>query len=256
MLDAIFGGGKLVKMIIQAYKPTVQGSTTRVLSTVKEDQYAVQINPESYSISHNVNYQRSDAMGTSDSAPKLANMSPTSMSFTIIFDGTGVVPPPAGPLDNIPIAGAIADLFSDDDKYDVMKEIAKFSKVVYTFDPANHGPRWVQITWGRQIYDCVMISMALNYKLFDVNGTPLRVEAQVSFQSAIADVLRENKEGRESPDLTHQRTVIAGDTLPLMTHEIYGKPEYYIEVARANKLYDFRKLRKGSDITFPPAKKQ
>lgn len=256
MLDAIFGGGKLVKMIIQAYKPTVPGNTTRVLSTVKEDQYAVQINPESYSISHNVNYQRSDAMGTSDSAPKLANMSPTSMSFTIIFDGTGVVPPPAGPLDNIPIAGAIADLFSDDDKYDVMKEIAKFSKVVYTFDPASHGPRWVQITWGRQIYDCVMISMALNYKLFDVNGTPLRVEAQVSFQSAIADVLRENKEGKESPDLTHQRTVIAGDTLPLMTHEIYGKPEYYIEVARANKLYDFRKLRKGSDITFPPAKKQ
>lgn len=256
MLDAIFGGGKLVKMIIQAYKPTVPGTTTRVLSTLKEDQYAVQINPESYSISHNVNYQRSDAIGTSDSAPKLANMSPTSMSFTIIFDGTGVVPPPAGPLDNIPIAGAVADLFSDDKKYDVMEQIAKFSKVVYTFDPASHGPRWVQITWGRQIYDCVMISMALNYKLFDVNGTPLRVEAQVSFQSAISDILRENKEGKESPDLTHQRTVIAGDTLPLMTHEIYGKPEYYIEVARTNKLYDFRRLRKGSDITFPPAKKQ
>ena len=135
MLDAVFGGGKLVKMIIQAYQPPAQGSTVRTLSKVPADTYAVQINPESYSINHNVNYQRSEAMGTSDSNPKLANMSPTSMSFTIIFDGTGVVPPPAGPLDNIPIAGAVADLFSGDDKYDVMKEIARFSKVVYTFDP-------------------------------------------------------------------------------------------------------------------------
>ncbi len=256
MLDALFGGGKLNKMIIQAYEPVVSGNSSRTLSKAEGDKYAVQINPDTYSINHYVNYQRSEAMGTSDSNPKLANMAPTTMEFTIIFDGTGVVPPPAGPLDNIPIAGAIAGLFSGEEKYDVMKEIGKFSKVVYNFDPQSHGPRWVQITWGRQIYDCVLISMALNYKLFDASGTPLRAEARVSFQSAIGDILRENKEGKQSPDLTHQRTVIAGDTLPLMTHSIYGKPEYYIEVARVNKLYDFRRLKKGSEISFPPAKKK
>jgi hypothetical protein len=57
-----------------------------------------------------------------------------------------------------------------------------------------------------------------------------------------------------SPDLTHTRTTIAGDTLPLMTNKIYGTPKYYIEVAKKNKIFNFRKLKDGVPILFYPAK--
>jgi len=43
-----------------------------------------------------------------------------------------------------------------------------------------------------------------------------------------------------------------GDNLPLMTYRIYGDPKYYLEVAKANGIANFRKLKAGQMIVFPP----
>jgi len=43
-----------------------------------------------------------------------------------------------------------------------------------------------------------------------------------------------------------------GDTLPLLCHRIYGDPGYYLDVARHNQLTDFRQLRPGAKLHFPP----
>jgi hypothetical protein len=51
------------------------------------------------------------------------------------------------------------------------------------------------------------------------------------------------------------RKVVAGDNILLMSNNIYGTPAYYIEVAKVNKLFNFRQLREGKEIFFPPAKK-
>lgn len=256
MLDSIFGTGKLEKMIICAFQPQVRADDKPVLSDAEEDKYMVQVNPDSYTINYQVNYDRTPAPGNSGSNAKYASTSPPALEFTFLFDGTGVIPPPAGPLDNVPIAGAIADLFSGAEEYDVMKELQKFAKVVYTFDGTRHSPRRVQLTWGKLVFEGVLGSLSLNYKLFKPDGTPLRAEATASFEGTITDMLRENKEKKNSPDLTHMRTVVAGDTLPLMSHRIYGQPGYYIEVARANKIFNFRKLKEGNSVFFPPAKKE
>ena len=252
MFDSIFGTGKLDKMIFNAYELNT-GSGPDVLSTADEDKYAVQVNPESYTMNHQVHYERNETAGA-ENPPKFRQSSPTQLDFSLIFDGTGVIPPAAGPLDNVPLEGAIAGLFSDTKEYDVMKELKKFAKVVYYINGTEHQPRKVQLTWGRQIYDGVLTSISLNYKLFTPNGTPLRVEARVSFDSAISDILREAIVKTSSPDLTHIRTVIAGDTLPLLCNSIYKKPEFYIEVARTNQLFNFRSLREGKSLFFPPVK--
>lgn len=252
MLDSLFGTGKLEKMMVWALKPQ---TVPPEVSDAEEDKYMVQINPDTYSISHQVHYERNNTPGSAGSDPKLDHISPTSLSFSILFDGTGVIPPPAGPLDNVPIAGAIAGLFSDSEEYDVMAEIRKFAAVVYDFKEEEHRPRRVRLSWGRQIYDCVLTSMSLDYKLFKPDGTPLRAEAKVSFESALFDIMAEAVYKTSSPDLTHKRAVTAGDTLPLMSHKIYGKAGYYLEVARSNKLFNFRKLKDGSSVFFPPVKK-
>jgi nucleoid-associated protein YgaU len=60
------------------------------------------------------------------------------------------------------------------------------------------------------------------------------------------------KDNNTSPDRTHVRSVVAGDRLPLMAHRIYRTPNHYLAVARANKLYGFRRLAEGTRISFPP----
>ena len=254
MLDSLFGTGKLEKMTICAFNKDAPGGKP-TLSDSDEDKYKVQVNPDSYTINYNVNYNRKPAHGNSGSQAKYASTSPPVLEFTFLFDGTGVIPPSAGPLDNVPIAGAIASLFSDSEEYDVMKELQKFAKVVYTFNGTQHRPRKVQLTWGKLVFEGVLSSLNINYKLFKPDGTPLRAEAKASFSGSISDMLRESKEKKNSPDLTHVRTVIAGDKLSLMSNRIYGKPDYYIEVARANRIFNFRKLNDGMNIFFPPTNK-
>ncbi len=148
MLESVFGGGKLEKMIIRAFKPTAKAKDKPVLSDADGDKYMVQVNPDNYAINYRVNYNRKPAPGNSGSVARYTHTSPPGLEFTFLFDGTGVVPKPAGPLDNVPIAGAIADLISGGDEYDVMTELQKFAKVVYLFEGKEHRPRRVQLNWG------------------------------------------------------------------------------------------------------------
>lgn len=255
MFDSLFGTGKLEKMVIWALKPQTDPSIPPEVSEADGDSYMVQVNPQSYNINHQIRYERNNTPGSPGTEPRFDYMSPIALSFSIIFDGTGVIPPPAGPLDNVPIAGAIAGLFSDSDEYDAMTEIRKFAAVVYDFDENQHSPRSVRLSWGKQVYDGVLTSLSLNYKLFKPDGTPLRVEATVNFESSLFDIMKIAVYKTSSPDLTHKRVAIAGDTLPLMTQKIYGKTDYYLEVARTNKIFNFRKLKEGSELYFPPVKK-
>jgi nucleoid-associated protein YgaU len=59
-----------------------------------------------------------------------------------------------------------------------------------------------------------------------------------------------------SPDLTHSVNVKDGDILPLMTHKIYKNQHYYLQVAKVNKLKNFRRLNAGTTLTFPPITKK
>ena len=97
--------------------------------------------------------------------------------------------------------------------------------------------------------------MDITFKLFKSDGTPLRATATAKFKGFIEDNLRVALENNTSPDLTHVRIVTEGDTLPLMTYRIYGDSKYYLEVAKVNKITNFRKLKVGQQIFFPPIEK-
>jgi nucleoid-associated protein YgaU len=49
--------------------------------------------------------------------------------------------------------------------------------------------------------------------------------------------------------------VRAGDTLPLLCYQVYEDPSYYLQVAKANNLSNFRKLEQGTELFFPPIAK-
>lgn len=48
------------------------------------------------------------------------------------------------------------------------------------------------------------------------------------------------------------RIVKDGDTLPQLSQEIYNSKDYYVQVAKYNKLNKFRDLTPGMQLIFPP----
>ena len=123
-------------------------------------------------------------------------------------------------------------------------------------DGEIHRPRYLKLSWGSLISKCVLKSAEITYNLFKPDGTPLRAKIACNFSENIEDKKRTAQEGKNSPDLTHQRQVQEGDTLPLMTYRIYGDPSYYLKVARFNNLTNFRQLEVGRTLYFPPLKQQ
>ena len=60
------------------------------------------------------------------------------------------------------------------------------------------------------------------------------------------------QDNKNSPDLTHLREVVEGDTLPMMCYKIYGDCKYYLQVAEYNEIVNLSYLKPGQIIEFPP----
>lgn len=246
------------KLKITAYNST--GATNK-LSTNPSDSYMALVNPEKYAIQYQINLNARKVPGNAGSDPSYIDTSPPTLQFDFLFDATGVIPKPStlGVIGDIPVVGAIAsavsNIASSQEQYDVMKEIIKFNSVVFAYKGTQHSPRKVQILWGQLIFDGNLTTLNFDFKLFKPDGTPLRAVATAAFLGTITDKLRVAAQGDQSPDLTHIRQVQNGDTLPLMTYRIYGDASYYLEVARVNNLTNFRNLKAGDSLKFPPLSK-
>jgi hypothetical protein len=240
------------KMVITAYNGTQ-------LSKIDTDSYSVLVNPDTYTIKHTINWSTATINGTPQD-PKYITTPPPSYQFDFLFDATGVIPPPSSnPLSGVPIVGAIAgavsSLLSPTAPYEVMTELEKFKNVVLYYQGDAHSPRKVNVLWGKLIFDGKLSSLSVNFKLFKPDGTPLRAVATASFIDSMTEDDWLKKYKPTSPDLTHIVQVMDGDTLPLMAYRVYGDPSYYLEVARVNNIVNFRNIKAGDRIKFPPINK-
>ena len=138
----------------------------------------------------------------------------------------------------------------------IIDDLANFKKAVFDYNGDQHKPNYLVISWGALLFKGILTDLSIEYKLFKSDGTPLRAVAKVKFISHIEAEKRAAAENNQSPDLTHVRMVKEGDTLPLMTHRIYGDPKYYLEVAKVNNLSNFRSLTPGTKLYFPPLAKK
>lgn len=192
------------------------------------------INPESYSREFVIEYNDEQAEGSNGNDQKFQHTTNDSMEFRFVFDRTGAMPrSPSIPL------GIVAD-------------IALFKELTYEFHGDMHRPPYLTLIWGTLIFPCVLKTMNIQYKLFKSDGTPLRAEITATFEKFVDFDLRAKISNLLSPDLTHIHEVIAGDTLPLLAHRIYGDAKHYLEVARINKLVNFKSLTPGQQLMFPP----
>lgn len=194
--------------------------------------YLAQFNPEKFSVGQKIVYKKEVAPGKTGVGGKFDHIEPETVSFDFLIDGTG--------------AGGRAT--------EVMVEIELF-KYVVGFNGMIHRPHFLVLQWGTFLMKCVLEAMTIRYELFRQDGTPLRAIISAKFFTYTAGLLETLLAGRSSPDLTHVRMVKEGDTLPLMAYRIYGDASRYLEVARFNRLNNFRNLKTGDRISFPPIKK-
>jgi nucleoid-associated protein YgaU len=218
----------LSKMLFEAYSSgDYSGSAV--------SQYSAQVNPNSIKQTRSLSYKQKPPSGAPNATPEFDNSGPYNLSFELLFDATGVVPLPGN-------------------SSNLEQQIQAFQDVVYTFNGKIHSPNYIKISWGRAIYKVRLVSLNFTYSLFRSNGTFLRAKAEVSFTQFISESDIQKGAGLQSPDLTHSVTVKAGDTLPALSQNIYGSTNYYLRVAKVNRLANFRQLKPGTVLEFPPLK--
>ena len=222
---------QLTKLKIVAYKDA------QFSDQASDGEFTSLLNPEKYTFKYAIESNNDQAAGTSDLSPKFNKKLPEDLELDFLFDRTGV----------------IAQASTEDEG--IIDDIEKFKKVVLDYSGDEHKPYYLIISWGTLLFKGSLKEMDIEFKLFKPNGAPLRAVAKAKFQGFVEDDLRVAMENNQSPDLTHLRTVVEGDTLPLMSHKIYGDSKYYLEVARVNDIGNFRKLEPGRQIFFPPLAK-
>jgi len=235
--------GELIKLQIKAY------SDEQFSEEVAEGEFKTMLNPEKYSFKYKIEQNEEQASGTSSSSPRFNKIPPEDLELEFVFDRTGVITDYGSP-----------DKESDNKVYKdegsgIIDDVETFKRVVYNYNGDEHRPNYLIISWGTLLFKGTLSEMDLTFKLFKSNGMPLRATAKAKFKGFIEDNLRVAMENNSSPDLTHIRIVKDGDTLPLMAYRIYGDSRYYLEVARANNITNFRKLKVGQKIYFPPIEK-
>jgi hypothetical protein len=191
--------------------------------------YIAMFNPEKFSVSNSTQYHYDNSSGSTGSEQRFDKISPRSFSFEFLIDGTG----------------------ASGEKRIVEVDIKLFKYTVgYVGD--THRPTYLIINWGTFLVRCVLKSLTVNYTLFDANGIPLRATLSASFEEQIVPALEQLQNFLSSPDVTHVRTASDADRLDNMSYKIYKHSKYYMELARVNQLNQFRKLKVGASIAFPP----
>lgn len=213
----------LEKLIITAYEnPDF---------TKEVGKFTTSLNPESYSLNHDLQYKEEEKAGSSNPNLVYEKTNSSNLDLKILLDGTGVLKK---------VDESVAD------------RILNFQKLTYKYNGNTHRPNYIVIAWGTLLFKGVLTKLKVDYKIFKENGEPLRAIINATFKNSEEVNFVVRKENKQSPDLTHIRTVKAGDTLPNMCYNIYGDSSYFIQVARVNKLINFRNLKPGQRLFFPP----
>lgn len=220
-------GGQLEKLLVRAYSAPDYAESSLI------DTFESYVNPNEITLAYEMEYDSAQGSGTTGSRMDFKKVKPGDLSLAFFLDGTG--------------ANGV--------KIDVQEQVDKFQTVT-GYNGDIHRPNYLKVAWGTlQVKRCVLKSASIAYKLFKADGTPLRATISATFVDAVEDQTRVALAQDASPDLTHVRVLRAGESLAALCGQIYGWPELYPKVARANGLDGLRHLPAGTRVRFPPLAK-
>ena len=134
----------------------------------------------------------------------------------------------------------------------VTTRVDDFKSLCLDYNGSVHRPNFLWIFWGVDDFKGVLTDLQVAYKMYAQAGYPLRAEVTITVKDTVDPTEAATEGSAESPDMTHTRKANKSSSLSEMSYQIYGDPTYYLAVARANDLDQFRQLKPGINIDFPP----
>ncbi|MCU0438926.1 MAG: hypothetical protein MUC49_13590 [Raineya sp.] len=146
--------------------------------------------------------------------------------------------------------------YNDKSIDDVETQIRKLKDTIYHYVQDDHSQPCVEILWGTKLYEnCYISDMGINYTLFNKSGKALRAEIDLKFIIGLDKKTEDNMKQQKSPDMSRIRRLNDEDKLSLMCAEFYGDSSKQLLVAKENGIINFRKIKAGTEVYFPPIKK-
>ncbi len=202
------------------------------------DSFTVVFNPSTFTVNNKIDFKEAKAKGQAGDDPQFEKIPPLEFTVEFTIDGTGVT------------IGKLSESQQQDYIRDQVKKLRKVTGSQINGD--IHRPNYLALLWGTFYIECVLTSLSITYNLFKRDGTPLRAKVNCSFKERIGP----GKSGRasrlESVDLTKYKLIKEGDILPLISKDNYESSAYYLQLAKANKLKNFRNILPGTKLILPP----
>ncbi|CAN7748745.1 peptidoglycan-binding protein [Pseudorhodoferax sp. LjRoot39] len=225
--------GQLTHLQLMRYS-IQRGGTIKLEPSV---QFTAQINPADVKHSHGLRYDDTKALGESANNPRYSAVEEERLAFSLVLDGTGVVPPAAGGQPS-----------------DVRTQIRQLNTVAYQYVILTGETPLVRLLWGTLIFFGRLDTIATTYTLFKPSGEPLRAKVDLSFRGAMSKKEAELVTSRQSEEAPTRIVVREGQTLSELCQQHYGEPFHTLEVARYNKLPNLLDLKPGTRLLMPPRK--
>jgi len=204
--------------------------------TDKVGSLQMQLNPESSTWSH----QKTDKEAVDTLLTK--GLGHRCLTCEFLLDSTGALPFASQVIAKGATKGAKIDLAT------TVKYLRQFT---CDYEGEIHGEHYLIVYWGDNIFKCLLADLKIEFTLFDTTGIPLRAKCKMHFRQFMSDEAAQNTKKNSSPDMSHVYITKPGDTLPQISHRIYGSPRYYLQLAKENQLIYFRELKAGTRIMIP-----
>jgi hypothetical protein len=194
------------------------------------------IDPDNLKFCKEIVYLEDKQLGTVGWSNKFERYKPESLFMKFTIDCTGIA---EGTKDS-------------DNVYDKIHDI---EKNLYVYNSDGHRPSYVLVQYVELLFKGQVRKMDVDYNLFSNEGVPLRAIVELTFNGFRCSEEERKKFFKQSPDMSRLITVKDGETLPFLCHKLYGDSLLVYQVARFNDLNSFRNIPAGTELLFPPLKK-
>ena len=195
-----------------------------------EDEIVAQFNPTEFSVDKSVTYAEQDIPGLDAPIQQFVSGGAETLSVELFFD-----------------------VYQDrgEDAPDDVRELTDEINRLVLVDGERHAPPIVAFAWGSISFTAVIESANTTFTLFSADGTPVRARVDVTFREYTPPDRQLAAEPRHSADRRSVRRVVAGETLPGIAADEYGRPERWRVIAAANDVRNPRRLSPGTELVIP-----
>jgi len=198
--------------------------------------YTARLSPNTFKFDKEIEYAEDRQLGAIGGDVRFVRYRAENLSFKFTVDCTGIVE-------------------GTEESDHVYNKIQEIENLLYIYNSDAHRPSYIKVLYGELVFNGQVKRMDVDYTLFDDKGIPLRATVALTFTGYRSSEEERRRFSKHSPDMSRLITVKEGETLACLCHRIYGDSLLVRQVARFNNLNGFRNIPAGTELLFPPLKK-